>query len=385
MKIVTGVSKKFFEEDAVFEVLDNVITDDTRLVLYFVSSNFDQDKVVNGVREYMNKIAFRNDIKIVGASTAGEFFNGEFLNDSITAVSFSGDFRVGVGLCDRVSLKGMMAGNELFEKACADAGKSPDSIKAESRYDEKYLGICINNGLSKVEELVMVTLKNAAGNISIAGGSAADSLKFERVYIHVNGLTYIDASVFILLELDTAFEVGYSTNYIPASGRMKITKADYKKRVVDQIDYVSCADLYAGFSGKSVSDLSFYDLLSNPLGVNMDNQFILKSPIRVNSGGSMGFLAMVKEGQEVYRMRQQSMISELDGLLGRLERRLGDIECLILFNCVYRHLEVLRDKTSQEIRNVFDGYKVIGMNTFGQQFNSMHMNQSLTYIAFGSR
>lgn len=385
MRITSGFSKKFFEEDAVFEVMDNLVFDDTKLVIYFVSANYDQQKVSNGVREYLNKVAFRNDIKIVGSSTAGEIFNGDFLSDSIVAVSFSGDIKAGVGVCERVSVKGILAGSEVFERACYDMGKTSEQIKSDFRYGEKFIGISLTDGLSNVEEYIMLTLKNAAGDINIVGGSAADNLKYERTYLHVNGSTLIDASVLILMEIDMPFEVGYTINHTPTPFTMKITDANFKKRLVNEIDYTPIVNIYGKLSGKDAGELNFYDLMSNPLGVSYNNQVYLRSPIRINSNGSMSFQCFLKEGQEVIRMRQQSMVKELEELITKLERKLGNVESLLVFNCAYRYLEMLRDKTSYDIKSVFNGIDMIGMNSFGQQLNGMHMNQSLTYIAFGSR
>ncbi len=266
MRITSGFSKKFFEEDAVFEVMDNLVFDDTKLSIYFISANYDQQKVSNGVREYLNKVAFRN----------------------------------------------------------------------------------------------------------------------ERTYLHVNGSVLIDASVLILMEIDMPFEVGYTINYTPTPFTMKITDANFKKRLVKEIDYTPIVNIYGKLSGKDASELNFYDLMSNPLGVSYNNQVFLRSPIRVNSDGSMSFQCFLKEGQEVIRMHQQSMVKELEELIRRLERKLGNVECLLVFNCAYRYLEMLRDKTSYNIKSVFNGIDMIGMNSFGQQLNGMHMNQSLTYIAFGS-
>ena len=54
-------------------------------------------------------------------------------------------------------------------------------------------------------------------------------------------------------------------------------------------------------------------------------------------------------------------------------------------DCILRRLETEREGIKERIGEIFARNNVVGFATYGEQFNSMHVNQTFTGIAIGSR
>ncbi|MBA1993674.1 hypothetical protein HLX74_24070, partial [Escherichia coli] len=72
-------------------------------------------------------------------------------------------------------------------------------------------------------------------------------------------------------------------------------------------------------------------------------------------------------------------------LLKELSDDLGEVSMFIGFECVLRRLDVEQRQLSREMSELYRRNKVIGFQTYGEQYRSMHVNQTLTGIAIGKR
>jgi hypothetical protein len=68
-----------------------------------------------------------------------------------------------------------------------------------------------------------------------------------------------------------------------------------------------------------------------------------------------------------------------------VEHRLGRIAVILRFDCVLRRLDALNRQVFRDISELYKANNVIGFNTYGEQYRSMHLNQTFTGIAFGQR
>lgn len=68
-----------------------------------------------------------------------------------------------------------------------------------------------------------------------------------------------------------------------------------------------------------------------------------------------------------------------------IEENLGEIEGCLLFECALRKLEILElpDKDILRIEELYKKYKTSGLYTYGEQSGGLHINQTLTGVAFG--
>ncbi len=71
--------------------------------------------------------------------------------------------------------------------------------------------------------------------------------------------------------------------------------------------------------------------------------------------------------------------------LRELDEALGGIDLVVGFDCILRRLEAERLQIRHQMDDLYRQYGVTGFHTYGEQFNAMHLNQTLTGIAFGQR
>ena len=65
--------------------------------------------------------------------------------------------------------------------------------------------------------------------------------------------------------------------------------------------------------------------------------------------------------------------------------RLGGIDVVLGFDCVLRRLDARNRQVFRDMSELYRANNVIGFGTYGEQYRSMHLNQTLTGIAFGQR
>jgi len=73
----------------------------------------------------------------------------------------------------------------------------------------------------------------------------------------------------------------------------------------------------------------------------------------------------------------------LDRSLKALKLEVGEIEMILGFDCILRRLEAQQKQKTHEVSAVLKRNNVFGFSTYGEQFRSMHVNQTFTGVAIG--
>jgi hypothetical protein len=63
---------------------------------------------------------------------------------------------------------------------------------------------------------------------------------------------------------------------------------------------------------------------------------------------------------------------------------LGEVEAVLGFDCILRYIEMEQGQMLSPVSELLRRNKVVGFNTYGEQFGTMHMSQTFTGIAFGN-
>jgi hypothetical protein len=77
-------------------------------------------------------------------------------------------------------------------------------------------------------------------------------------------------------------------------------------------------------------------------------------------------------------------VEDLENLFARLNREVGKADLIIGCDCVLRNLEIEQRQQKRVVSDLFVRNGVVGFCTYGEQFNSMHVNQTFTGIAIGA-
>jgi hypothetical protein len=104
----------------------------------------------------------------------------------------------------------------------------------------------------------------------------------------------------------------------------------------------------------------------------------------VNDDNSLSFFCAIDEGLVLTLAQGVDILDDLRALFSRLEQQTGIPEAIIGYDCVLRNIELEQRQLKMAVSELFVAHKVIGFCTYGEQYMSMHVNQTFTGVAIGS-
>jgi len=320
---------------------------------------------------------------IVGCSTAGEWLTGQHKNNALVLSGITTpDIRWAVSV-----LEDLHASPQASAKAvCTELVQQLDICWSDLNAQD-YFCLSFFDGMSKREEPVIAAMASELGDIPLLGGSAGDDLKFEHAFVIANGKAYQNAAVFILAQSNIPFLAIKHQHYIPGDNDVVITKANVADRVVNRLDGMPAAQRYAQLLGMDVEDLTPQIFSDNPLTYPYGNECYVRALRRVCDDDSLEFGCAIEEGMVLNLCEHQDMLTEYDKLMSGLKQGMGEIQLLLVFNCIYRALEgkdadmnqLLAEKTCKLAEHM------IGFDTYGEQWHGLHVNQTLVALALGGK
>jgi hypothetical protein len=126
---------------------------------------------------------------VYGCSSHAEIYNGKTLTGSVTAMAFTSESVIDA----KVEVLENLSSGVNADAAFASFDAYFNTPMATANYHE-YGGIILMDGLSMKEEEVMSNIGSHT-NIMFTGGSASDTLAFNKTYIFAHGKTYSDAAL----------------------------------------------------------------------------------------------------------------------------------------------------------------------------------------------
>ncbi|MBN4082173.1 FIST C-terminal domain-containing protein, partial [Mariprofundus ferrooxydans] len=260
-------------------------------------------------------------------------------------------------------------------------------IKWADLHSEKHFCLSFFDAMSNQEESIIAAMANELGDIPLLGGSAGDDLKFENTYVIANGNAYQNAAVFVLAESKIPFCAIKHQHFVPGDIDVIITKANVKNRLVYRLNGMPAAQRYAQLLGLDVKDLTPQIFSDNPLIYPYENECYVRAIRQVCKDDALEFGCAIEEGMVLNLCKHQDMLLEYDKLMANVKQNMGDISLLLICNCIYRALEgkstninqLLAEKTSAITEHM------IGFDTYGEQWQGLHVNQTLVALVLGSK
>ncbi len=379
ISFLTSVSTNKDEKGLVTEVLQNIKQAHMKYVLFFVSSHYDQELISQAIKAYVAQDEDFEGVEFVGCTSAGEITPEGVKTKSFTAMSMaSEELEVGVGIAKKISTNPIGSAKHAVEKACSQLGITTDDIDGKH-----YAGLVLVDGLQSVEEYFMLGISKAVRLLRVAGGSAGDDFKFQNTQIHARGKVYEDAGVVVIFKTDTPFKIMGVRSYLPSDKKLKITRADLEKRIVYEFNGRPAAEEYAHALGISSDKLNEDIFMSHPIAIHFGDDYYIRSPLKVVEKNALKFFCHVTEGSRVAIMRPGKMVKEIEDAMVEAKQELGGIGAIIAFNCILRYQELLKLGTLEASFDALHVAPVVGFNTYGEQHNGLHMNQTLTLLIFG--
>ncbi len=319
-------------------------------------------------------------VPLTGCSTAGEITPSGMSDDGVVAIAFPKEgFRVLSQTIENLSVTSIDQASTAARQL-----KSKLNLPPKARSCDNVFGILLVDGLLNVEEQVAAAINWALGDIQLIGGSAGDNLVFNDTVLIANNRVLRNAAILLLAQTDIPFEVFKTQNFDPTETKLVVTAADTEKRIVYELNAEPAGKEYAEAIGLMASDLGPLSFASYPLVVRVGGDYHCRSIRNLNEDGSLSFFCAIDEGLVFTVARPNDILESTRRSLQHLRNRLSGLDMIIGFECILRRLDAENRQVNRALTQIYRDYGVVGFQTYGEQYNAMHLNQTLTGIAFGS-
>lgn len=327
--------------------------------------------------------AFRHHapaLRVAGCSTAGEITPDGLEERHAVAILFPRDsFCVASTMLHRVSSLGM---DSIADEVQHLKRRLPANGSADER---RAFALCFIDGLSSAEESVTSALYWSLDDIPLIGGSAGDDLKFEKTTLFVDGEVETDCAVVLLVSTSVPFQVFKTDNFVPTEDKLIVTSSVPGQRVVKEFNADRAADEYASAIGIDARSLTPMSFASHPVVVRVGGEYFCRSIQKVNPDGSLSFFCAIDDGIVLTVAQPKGMVESTRNAFRSVADKLGGADVILGFDCVLRRLDAENRQVLREMSELYRHNNVVGFGTYGEQYRSMHLNQTFTGIAFGRR
>ena len=312
---------------------------------------------------------------VIGCTTAGEISERGYTEGEIVAIGFPrSHFAARSILIEDL--------NALQPKQLVNAlAKARNELAAEAPDWTHEFHFLLIDGMSRKEEEFAVALASGWGPASLFGGSAGDGTRFKTtILLHEGRILDHDAAIVTHIRSACPVRVFKTDHVVPTEQRMVVTGADPSRRLVHEINAEPAAEEYARLVGMDVTDITPEILGSNPVVVRIAGQHYVRGIRNVTEDGSLLFTAAIDEGIVLTLAHTHDIAAHLDRQMHDLtaERPLvGVIAC----DCLYRRTDAQSAGAFDAVSEILNRHRVFGFSCYGEIFNSMHVNQTLTAVA----
>lgn len=241
------------------------------------------------------------------------------------------------------------------------------------------------DGLCRREEVVVASLQRHLDNIPLVGGSCGDGLEFGTTWVFHDGRAHTNAGVVVLVHTDRPFQIVRSEHFEPTNVKLVVTECDGERRTVSEINAEPAARAYAEAVGLDADFLGPMSFASHPVLVRVGGEYYSRSIQKLNEDGSLSFFCAIDTGVVLTAAKPVDLVGSLGRALAAVEEAVGGIDALIGFDCVLRRLDAENRQQIRQVNDLYRRHRVVGFNTYGEQYRTMHLNQTFTGIAIGRR
>jgi hypothetical protein len=238
--------------------------------------------------------------------------------------------------------------------------------------------------MSKAEERVAAAIASELGNIQLIGGSAADNWRLKKTHIFHQGRFHSDTAVIILIHTLIPFRVLSTHHYAPGNAKAVITEADPARRIVYEINGEPAAKEFARLCGLTVPELSLAVFSRHPLLVKIGGKHYVRGIEHFYDDLSIQFACAIDKGVVFTIAHPLDPVTHLEGVFAGLREEIGPLQLVIGCECAARKITVETAQMTARMSKTLMRNNVIGFAAFGEQLNTIHMNNSFTCVAFGS-
>jgi len=348
------------------------------LILYFAHPRHDFAALAAGVQQRFP------DAITAGCTTMGEIGPAGLSDGAVVGLGLGPPCRAAAVMVPELSTFRFEDGPKLATELAGQLGLEPSGI-----VPGRHVLVTLTDGLSGMEEILVASLGTELSRVPLVGGSAGDAGRFEKTFVSLNGRAVNGSAVVVLLEPALPFRAFQLHHYQPTKGRVVVTRADPKRRVVSRLNGRPAAHVLADLYGVGIEqlrDCGPVELAHHGIqfGFNVGGSYFIRSVMTLQ-GDELLLGGAVEEGSILTVMRAGDIVDATrEGVLAA-QRDLGsDPGVMLAFSCGGRLMEARARGVVPEFEAASCSLPCAGFTTYGEQFGPMQVNHTLTALLLGT-
>lgn len=339
------------------------------LILVFISPDADLSALAKALQQRFD------GTPVIGCTTAGEITAQGYAEGMIVAAAFPARHFAATPLlvADLARLDAQSVIGDVIRARSAMARAQPD-------WEHEFAFLMVD-GLSTKEDALTSALASGIGAMPLFGGSAADGTRFLETFVLHGGQLLRNAAVLAVLRTQCPLKVFKFDHFRPTDTRMVVTSAEPARRIVHRINAEPAAQEYARLLGKDPAQLNPFTFAAHPVVVRVGGRHHVRSIRQVEDNGDLVFFSAIDEGLVLSLAEPLDMVAHLTAEFDSLAAT-GAPMAILACDCVLRRMEAQEKQLAGQLSEILRQNRVTGFSTYGEQFNAMHVNQTLTGVAF---
>ncbi len=387
-QITSAKSEQSNPERAAAEIVEKLGRPKDGLVVYFAPRWLDQKRLHRAFADLLgDKVAF------IGASSMHINLPLLRMRHNIASDGFS------LGVC-AMAFAGVKAEVASIDDV-ADGGVEKSLVALErlakaANLDlkgdvSKHFLLFFCDGPTGHADAILDALFVRAPGLVLAGGGTAGALNLATGLVSsgwatTNQGTYRRGAALALVRTDLRFAAKMVTNYEATDNQFEITKGEGK--TLTELNGRPAAKEYARLLGHAPWHLgpsilpNFRLLLQNPVGLVVDKQPYLRGIAAKQGNALRTVVGDARPGQMLRLMRRGDIVAATKKAVAEVTSELGKVAGTLMFSCAYRELEGNIINKQSEIEGALRMGPVAGLMCFGEYFQGLAVEQTLTLLAF---
>jgi hypothetical protein len=362
------------EQAAADAISARLADDEDGFTVLFGTSQYDLGKLGRALRS-------ADHHRVVAAATSRAIGPAGFLKQGITGFHLPASrFKVADALIEDVGTFGLPDARQVVQSLLRRLREGTESRRPH------LFAMLLVDAEPRCEERLVAALATELGGVPLVGGSAGD------VYFNPSGQNTTAARVLhqgravragavfcIVASQDPVLALSHH-NFVAGRRRLVVTDADPDRRLVREIDGRSALKVYAGACGLKSAPKDARAFSPYPLMIKAGGQYFARGVQRIYQDGSIEFACAIEPGLVVRVAQPVDMLERLTETFDGLNKALGVPELVIGFDCAARTAYMERHGLAEAVSGLLAKQQVIGFSTLGEQFNTIHVNNSFTCL-----
>jgi len=361
------------EVEAAAQVVAQSPGDPDDFTVLFCCTNYD-------LRKLGNALHARGRKRVIAAATSRAIGADGFLSAGLSGFRLPASrFKVADAPIEDVRRFGLPDARELVRtlRARLERGR-------QSRLPHLFAMLLVD-AEPRCEERLIASLGTELGGVPIVGGSAGDTYfnpagQSGGARILHGKRALRNAAVLTLVACEEPVLALSHHHFSPGRRRFVITEADPEQRLVHEINGENALEVYSRACRLKKDVHGAGSFAPYPFMIRIGDQYFARGMQRIYANGTIEFACAMERGLVVTVARPADMVVRLREMFANMKTAIGKPELVIGFDCAARTALMEQRGLTRRINTILASNRVAGFATLGEQFNTIHANNSFTCL-----